>query len=427
MINMENNFQINVQSNIQIIFIFFCVSKLLIQLYLNRRNFYYLKKHYHFVPDFFKALTELSVHQKSINYSCAKLNVSFVSSILQFIFILFWLPWGGLNWLQSSIVDYFGQQNEILFGLCLFGLFAIISFFLELPETIYSTFFLEEKFGFNQSTPKIFLMDLFKQALLFIILGLPILSAIIYLFEASGEFWYLYAWIFLTLIQLTLIWAYPRIFAPIFNKFTPLGDGELKNKILELANKTSFSTKDIFIMDASKRSKHGNAYFTGLGKYKRVVFFDNLINQLNSDELVAILAHEIGHFKKKHIVKGLLISLISSFVTLFLMAQLTGFEEFYSGHFVDFNGASITLLLFSMIFPQYVFLITPLSNWFSRKNEYEADEYAAKYSSGEMLISGLVKLYRENASSLVIDSWYSHFYYSHPAAYERIQFLRSKK
>jgi STE24 endopeptidase len=397
--------------------------KFAIQLYLNRRNFQFVKKHRPAVPELFSKQVDTQSHQKAADYTCEKLNFAIVTMVTSNIIFLAWLPLGGLERLDQ-MVRAFGITSELSHGMAIFAAFLAINFILDLPETLYSTFVLEEKYGFNKTTLKTFISDLVKQILLGTIIGAPILLGILYFYISMGTIWWLIAWSFLTAIQLILLWAYPNFLAPIFNKFTPLEDGELKSKIENLATKTEFFAEGIFVMDASKRSGHGNAYFTGFGKYKRIVFFDTLLKQLSPDELEAVLAHEIGHFKHKHILKGLILSLAFSFIGFFSLGMLSRMDSFYQGHFISTPSAAMALLLFMLVVPLYTFFLTPLMNMFSRKNEYEADSYAAKHSDAFQLIEALLKLYKENASSLTTDKIYSKFYYSHPPALERVEYLQ---
>jgi STE24 endopeptidase len=405
------------------LFFILLVGKLAIQIYLNRRNYNFVKKHRPDVPQLFARQVDLTAHQKAADYTCEKLNFSIATTLVANLVLLAWLPLGGLDRLDQ-IIRYFGPMGDISHGLLLFGFFMLINFIIDLPETLYSTFVLEEKYGFNRTTPKVFVTDLLKQTLLGLVIGTPILASILYFYISMGNIWWFVAWGFLTAIQILLLWAYPNFLAPIFNKFTPLEDGEVKSKIEALAQKTEFYAEGIFVMDASKRSGHGNAYFTGLGKYKRIVFFDTLLKQLSADELEAVLAHEIGHFKHKHILKGLFISLGFSFLGFLALGMLSQSPSFYSGHFISTPSPAMALLLFMLVVPLYTFFLTPVMNIFSRKNEYEADAFAATHSNAFHLVEALLKLYKENASSLTTDRIYSKFYYSHPPALERVEYLQ---
>ncbi len=238
-----------------------------------------------------------------------------------------------------------------------------------------------------------------------------------------GELWWLYAWIFLSAFQLIMMWVYPTFIAPLFNKFEPLEEGEVKDKILNLLQRTGFESNGLFIMDASKRSGHGNAYFTGFGKTKRIVFFDTLVNTLEASEIEAVLAHELGHFKRKHVMKLMAKAFIFSFVGLYILGYLMKAEWFFTAHGVESTQSYIALTLFMMVSGIYTFFITPLSSWTSRKYEFEADEFAAKHSDASDLINALVKMYKDNASTLTPDPVYSAFYHSHPPALIRVNFL----
>jgi STE24 endopeptidase len=295
--------------------------------------------------------------------------------------------------------------------------------FLSIPQSIYTTFVVEERFGFNKTTPKTFLIDMLKGAVVGSIIGLPLIYGILWIMQALGTFWWVYAWGFMTVFQLFIIWAYPNFIAPLFNKFSPLEEGETKNKILELLKRTHFESDGLFVMDASTRSSHGNAYFTGFGKTKRIVFFDNLLKTLAPAEVEAVLAHELGHFKKKHIIKGLIKGIVMSFIGFAILGWLKTWVPFYYGHGVEAVTNHTALLLFVMVSGVYTFWITPLMALSSRKFEFEADEFAAKHAQAEDLIHALVKLYKDNASTLTPDPIYSAYYHSHPPALIRVQHL----
>lgn len=375
----------------------------------------------HEVPEAFTGKISKEEHMKAALYTIAKSKFSQVSMVISVITLVIWLPMGILNrfdiWLMTAIDD------EILRGLALFGIFSIINLVIDLPEKVYSTFVLEEHFGFNKTTPKIFVTDIFKQLILSILIAAPLLYALLYILKELGDFWWLYAWAFIVSFQFLMILIYPTFIAPLFNKFSPLDEGDLKKKIENLLQKIGFAHKGIFIMDASKRSAHGNAYFTGFGKTKRIVFFDNLLKTLDNDEVEAVLAHELGHFKHKHITKMLFISVFSMLVGFYVLGFCYKSEAFFQGHFVTYPSSYMALLLFSLISPLYTFFLTPLFSMFSRKNEYEADSFAAEHADPNKLVSALVNLYKENASTLTPDPLFSKIYYSHPPALDRIKHL----
>ncbi|MCY4523287.1 MAG: M48 family metallopeptidase [Halobacteriovoraceae bacterium] len=412
-------------STITDIFLSFLMAKYLAVAWLNYRNKKHIKNHQDRVPQKFQQKISLEEHQKAARYSIAKIKTGEYFGFLDFIVLMGWTLFGGLQYLDTLVVSQF--QNEIIRGIVFFTLMGLISLIIDIPQSLYSTFVLEEKFGFNKTTPKTFVMDLVKSIIISTLIGLPVLSMVLWILQLTKDSWWIYAWGFLTVIQLVLIWLYPRVIAPWFNKFTPLSEGELKTKILNLLERTGFASKGIFVMDASRRSTHGNAYFTGLGKNKRIVFFDTLINNLEDKEVEAVLAHELGHFKKKHILKSLVMRTAFSFIGFALLGFLYQWLPFYQGHGVDNPSGYMALALFSMVGSAYTFFLTPLINSISRKHEYQADRFAAEHAEADRLISALVKLHKDNASTLTPDPLYSAFYYSHPPTMARTDFLEKCK
>ena len=404
----------------QISFLSLIIINHLFEIYLNRRQLATLHKNALEVPQEFTSVISLADHKKSISYAAAKLNLAQLQLIWDAILLFYWFPFRGAEKLYLLTP---GQDihKEVLF-LVLFGL---IQFVLNIHWSVYSTFVLEEKFGFNKTTPGLFLKDRLKGLILSALLGLPLLYAMISLFTILGQWWWLVSFLIVTGFQFFLVWIYPKFIAPLFNKFHPLEEQELKEGIENLVQNAGFHAKEVFVMDASKRSSHGNAYFTGLGKNKRVVFFDTLIKDLKIKEVLAILAHELGHMKLKHIPKSMALSISLSFLGFWLMGRLANEVWFFNGHFVRAVSPGVLFLLFSQAIPTYTFWFSPLSSWLSRKREFEADAYAAKETQGEDLISGLLKLYQQNASPVITDKMYSNFYHSHPPALERIKALRS--
>ncbi len=404
----------------QVIFIAAIVVSHLFEIYLARRQVTTLHQNRGTVPKEFSEFLELEDHQKAINYATAKLSLSQARLVWDAILLFYWFPFRGAEKLYLAIPDE-NIHREVLF---LFS-FVLIQTLLNLPWSIYSTFFLEEKYGFNRSTPKLFFKDRLKGLLLGAVIGIPLLYGILAIYEGTGKWWWLVSFIFMTLFQFALVWLYPTVIAPLFNKFKPLDDEELKTGIENLVTRAGFKAKEVFVMDASSRSSHGNAYFTGLGKKKRVVFFDTLLKDLGNNEILAILAHELGHMKLKHIPKSLIASLVMSFAGFWLMGQLSSQNWFYSGHFIRVISPGALFLLFTQALPLYTLWFGPINTWISRKREFEADEYAAGETRAEDLISGLLKLYKQNASPVVTDKIYSGFYHSHPPALERIKKLQS--
>ncbi len=375
------------------------------------------------VPEPFEGKITLEEHQKAAHYTRTKSRFAQVTNILGVGVLLIWLPFGLLENFDSWVRANF--EGEINRGLALFGLFFLVNLLLGIPEKLYATFVIEEKFGFNKTTPKVFFIDLIKQLILTLLIGAPFLYIMLIILEKLGDLWWIYAWSFMIGFQFLMILIYPNFIAPLFNKFSPLDSGSLKEKIENLLNKIGFAHNGIFIMDASKRSSHGNAYFTGFGKTKRIVFFDNLLKSLNDEEVEAVLAHELGHFKHKHIVKMLTISVISALIGFYVLGVCYKSPDFFTGHFVSTQSSYMALLLFSMVSSLYTFFLTPFFSMFSRKHEYEADSFAAEHSNAQMLISALVSLYKENASTLTPDPLFSKIYHSHPPAMDRIKHLES--
>ncbi|OUR96486.1 peptidase M48 [Halobacteriovorax marinus] len=404
-------------------FLFFLFTKSLIEAYLDNRNRKHILANRNKVPEKFESQITIEEHKKAADYTIEKIRVGKFFNFIELILLLIWTIGGGVEALDHLAKNL--NLSEMMTGVTFFGIYMIISFILGLPQSIYSTFVLEEKFGFNKTTPKTFLLDLVKGTILGVLIGLPIIYGILWIMNALGEYWWAYAWAFLTIVQFTIMWAYPRFIAPLFNKFSELEEGEVKDKVEVLLAKTGFESNGLFVMDASIRSSHGNAYFTGFGKNKRIVFFDTLIKNLTADEVTAVLAHELGHFKRKHIVKGLIKSVIFSLVGFAVLGFMASWTPFFLGHGVEAQNTHTGLLLFMMVAGVYTYGLIPLNAMTSRKYEFEADEFASQYANAQDLITALVKLYKHNASTLTPDPGYSKFYHSHPPALVRVQHLES--
>jgi STE24 endopeptidase len=302
---------------------------------------------------------------------------------------------------------------------------TVISSLLNLPFSLYQTFVIEERFGFNQTTIKTWLLDLLKTALLVAALGIPLLAAILWLMNQAGAQWWIYAWLLWMGFSLVLMWAYPAFIAPLFNKFSPLEDEALRERIEKLLRRCGFTSRGVFVVDGSRRSSHGNAYFTGFGRNKRIVFYDTLLESLSADEVEAVLAHELGHFKRNHLKKSLLLSGAFSLLGFALLAWLMRSDWFYSALGVEVASTHTALILFVLVMPVFTYFINPLFSALSRKHEFEADEFAHFNSDYKALISALVNLYRDNASTLTPDPLHSMFYDSHPPATIRINRLET--
>lgn len=392
------------------------------QLYLSLRQLLHVQRHRHAVPAAFAEKITLAEHQKAADYTIAKGSLGRKEILWGFAVLLFWTLGGGLDWLDRQWRSL--GWNDLYTGTAVITSLLLISSLLDLPFSLYRTFVLETRFGFNKTTPAIFAMDWLKGAALALVLGVPLVMLILWLMQAAGSLWWMYAWAALTAFSLLMTWAYPRFIAPLFNQFTPLQDGEVAQRIHALLERTGFSNKGVFVMDGSKRSAHGNAYFTGFGKNKRIVFFDTLLQHLTPAQVEAVLAHELGHFKHKHIFKGMALSMLLTLAGFAILAWLMGQNWFYTGLGVSQPSTYMALILFMLASPAFTFFITPIMAWWSRRHEFEADAFAATQSSATELIAALVGLYKGNASTLTPDPWHSAFYDSHPPASVRIAHLQ---
>jgi len=391
------------------------------RLWLSNRQTQYIHAHRTQVPAPFAQQISLEDHQKAADYTNAKAQLGRMETLYDAVLLLGWTLGGGIALVQSLVQSsglggLWGAVASILVAL-------LVSGALSLPFGIALTFGIEARFGFNRSTPGLFVADMFKGLVLTLALGAPLLAAVFWIMAHAGELWWFYAWALWSGFGLLMFWAYPTLIAPIFNKFEPLQDANLKQRVEALLDRCGFHSKGIFVMDGSRRSAHGNAYFTGLGNNKRIVFFDTLIKTLQPLEVEAVLAHELGHFRKRHIRKRLIWSLISSLIGLAMLGWLKTQVWFYTDLGVPDASDQAALLLFIMIVPVFTYFFSPFSAWFSRKQEFEADAYAASQSDAGALVEALVKLYRENASTLTPDPVHSAFYDSHPPALIRIQHL----
>lgn len=408
-----------------LIFLIATFAYVITLLWLNVRQDKAMAKSFDTVPNGFETKITLEQHQKAAKYTQAKLLVNHFEVIFSTIVLLVWTLGGGLNALD---IFWQAQTNDVLYIGVLFILsLMIIGSLIDLPFSVYRTFVLEQKFGFNKTTTSTFMGDLFKELLLILVIGLPLIYAILWLMSKMGEFWWAYVWLMLTGFSLLMFWLYPTYIAPIFNKFKPLDNLKLKTKIDNLLTRTGFKSDGVFVMDGSKRSSHGNAYFTGIGKNKRIVFFDTLLEGMNDSEVEAILAHELGHFHHKHIRKRMISSFTISLLGLALLGYLINQAWFFNGLGIESMSNHVALILFTLTLPVFSFFISPISNALSRKHEFEADSFAAKHTNAGDLVSSLVKLYRDNATTLTPDKLYSAFHDSHPSASIRIAHLKANE
>lgn len=407
------------------IFVFFLAAMAATQLWLARRHITNVRKHRPTVPESFKNNISLDDHQKAADYTTAKTQLGMIETVFGTLILLGWTLAGGLEVLNRLIITL--EYSAVVTGTCFILGLMIISSIIELPMSLYQTFILEERFGFNKTTPTTFIMDMLKGLLLMLVIGSPLLATVLWIMEKMGTYWWFYVWLVWTGFSLIMLWAYPVIIAPLFNKFRPLEEGSTRNRIQSLLKRTGFKSKGIFIMDGSKRSAHGNAYFTGFGKNKRIVFFDTLLETLSDPEMEAVLAHELGHFKRHHVIKRMIVIFSTSLLGLFILGWLMQQPWFYSGLGVSSTSTYMALTLFMLVGPVFTFFLNPLSSWFSRKHEFEADEFAAKTADANDLVTALVKMYKENAATLTPDNLHSAFYDSHPPAPIRIAHLQSMK
>lgn len=409
-------------TDFRLVFLLFLLFSTALQLWLKTRHLQHILRHRAAVPADFAAGIELAAHQKAADYSVAKARLARWVIAWEALVLSFFTLGGGIGWLDG--LSRAGLGEGVWAGLGLIAGLTLLSSVLSLPFSLYSTFVLEERFGFNKMTAKLFIIDLLKSTLLGAALGLPLVALVLWLMDAAGSLWWLYAWAAWVGFGLILMAIYPSFIAPLFNKFTPLEDASLKSRIDALLSKCGFASNGVFIMDGSKRSSHGNAYFTGFGKTKRIVFFDTLIERLTPAEIEAVLAHELGHYKRRHIIKRMVLMYGLGLLTLALLGYLKDADWFYAGLGVNQPSTAAALTLFFTALPVFTFPFGWLSSRGSRQHEYEADEYAASVSSADALVSGLVKLYRDNASTLTPDPLHSLFYDSHPPAALRIAALR---
>ncbi len=410
--------------NFTLLFLAMLAVSTLMRLYLSQRQINFVTQNREKVPESFAENISLEDHQKAADYTTAKVKFGRLPLFYEVALLLLWTLGGGLDWLDTNIIAL--ELGPVLTGISVILIYTLISSLLDLPFSIYSTFVIEEKYGFNRTTVKTFIIDIFKGSLLGLLLGVPLLYVVLWLMEQAGDQWWIYTWIVVSGFSLFMMWVYPTWIAPIFNKFEPLEEGETLNRITSLLNRCGFSSNGIFVIDGSKRSSHGNAYFSGFGRNKRIVFFDTLLKMLSDDELEAVLAHELGHFKKKHIIKGMAISFSTTLLALALLAWLMKSEWFYTSLGITHTSTYMALLLFTLVLPVFTFVFQPLFSIFSRKNEFEADAFAAEQTDARYLIQALVGLYRENASTLTPDPMYSAFYDSHPPAPVRIAHLNAQ-
>ncbi len=410
-----------------LLFIAFLLTDVLLRFWLSSRQLRHVLRHRNEVPAAFADRIGLYSHQRAADYTVAKMQLSMVEHATEVAVLIGLTLLGGLQFIDVQL----GQliANDMGRQLALIGAVLALMGVIGLPFSAWRKFRLEAKFGFNRVTPRLFITDTLKALLLVLLFGTPLVAGVLWIMGNSGTQWALWAWATWVVFNFMVLWLFPTVISPLFNKFTPLDDPEMAKRIHSLAQRCNFSLKGLMVMDGSRRSAHGNAYFTGFGKSRRIVFFDTLLARLNVDEVEAVLAHELGHFKHKHIIRRMVISFAMALAFFLLLGWLSTQVWFY----VDLGvlpqlgrpNDALALILFFLVMPVFTFWITPLNSWLSRRDEYQADRYAAHQSSTQALVSGLIKLYDDNAATLTPDPLHSAFYDSHPPAIQRIHHLKN--
>jgi len=405
------------------LFVLLLVAGTLVRSWLNQRQITAVQRHREQVPEPFKDQIEVEAHQKAADYTTALGRLARWDNLLDAAVALLLTLGGGIAAIDAlwRTVEWSGPWHGTAVVLSTVLLMSAVS----LPLSLYRTFVIEARFEFNRTTLGLFATDLMKVLLLSLAFGGPLLYVILWLMERAGASWWIYAWLVWTAFSVFMTWIYPTFILPLFNKFTPLSDEALKQRTEALVARCGFASRGVFVMDGSRRSTHGNAFFIGIGRNKRIVFFDTLLERLHAQEIEAVLAHELGHYRLNHIRARLILSVVISFGGFALLAALAAWPEFYAALGVREPAPHIALLLFMIVLPAFTFFLAPLSAWWSRKHEFEADEFASKHASAGELAAALVKLYRDNATTLTPDELHSAFYDSHPPALVRIARLRS--
>jgi STE24 endopeptidase len=389
------------------------------RLWLATRQVRHVSAHRAAVPASFADSIPLAAHQKAADYTAAKARLGMIDMLLGAVALLVFTLAGLIQWLSAAWGRVF-TTGSIAHGTALLLSIVFLQALISLPLAAYRTFGIEARFGFNRMTLRLYIADLVKHALVGLALGVPLLVAVLWLMDRAGELWWLYAWIVWVAYSALLMMIVPKFIMPLFNKFTPVTEGDLAARVARLLERTGFKSSGLFLMDGSKRSSHGNAFFTGFGAAKRIVLFDTLVSRLQPPEVEAVLAHELGHYRLHHIAKQMVLSAVISLVVLALLGQLIDRDWFYAGLGVTTPSHAAALALFMMVLPEFLFFVQPLTSRYSRRREYEADAYAVSHANAQELERALVKLYKDNAATLTPDPLHSAFYDSHPPAAMRI-------
>jgi len=410
-----------------IVFVAAVLLTLLGKLALMRRQIRHVQARRDAVPPAFAESIGLESHRRAADYTRARMRLGIADAVVGVVFVLALTLGGGLQAIYALLAARV-EPGGLVHGVALLATVGVLGWLVELPFSLVRTFGIEKRFGFNRMTGKLFVADLMREGTLAAVIGLPVLAAVLWLMGAMGERWWLWVWLFWLGFNLLALFVWPAFIAPLFNKFTPLADEALKARVERLLARCGFRSRGLFVMDGSRRSAHGNAYFTGFGAAKRIVFFDTLLEKLRPEEVEAVLAHELGHFHHRHIWKRLAVIAAVSLGLLWLLGWLIAQPWFFTGLGMrsDVGGTAVALALFALALPAFMFPLGPLMSHWSRKHEFEADAYAARHARAEDLVTALVKLYRDNASTLTPDPLYSRVFDSHPPAALRVSRLRAE-
>ena len=411
-------------TNFTQIFIVLISIKFLLETYLKIRNLKSIDNNKESVPDRFKDVVTEEEYKKSIFYNTDRIKFQIFTSLFGSIVLIIFTIGGLLNYLTQVVMDI--TPSNVLGAVLLGLLLIIVEEIISIPISIYSTFVIEERHGFNKTTKKTFVTDIFKGLLISGAISSILYATVIFIIISAGDLWWIYAFAAVFTLQAIIFFLYPVLIMPLFNKFEPLDDEEFKKPIEKLLEKVDFKSKGLFVMNASLRSTHGNAFFTGIGKNKRIVFFDTLLKTINPDEMEAILGHELGHYKLGHIRKTLISSLVFGFLGFYILNEIFKSDNFFIAHGLENLTVYSKFLMFYLVIGSYTFFTKPITSALSRKREFEADDFSFQFTDGEHMISGLLKLTKDNASNLTPDPLYSSYYYSHPPIAERVASIENK-
>ncbi|MEZ5739116.1 MAG: M48 family metallopeptidase [Burkholderiaceae bacterium] len=405
-----------------LLFLFALTCSTVLRLWLGMRQVRHVRQHRGAVPQAFAEGISLSAHQRAADYTVARVGLGLVDALANVFLLIALTLLGGLQWIYDQF-DLCCSGSPLLAQLGFVATVAVLGSLLDLPLAWYRQFRLEKRFGFNRMSPALFIADIARGTLLAALIGLPMIALVLWLMQQSGSAWWFWVWLAWMSFNLVLLVLYPTVIAPRFNTFEPLPDNALRDRVESLLRRCGFTVSGLYVMDGSRRSSHGNAYFTGFGKAKRIVFFDTLLQRLDADQIEAVLAHELGHFRHRHILKRIALSFVGSFLGLALLGWLAQQPWFYAGlgmtpGLIGYEGPA--LVLFMLALPAFVFPMRPLAAWMSRRDEFEADAYAAGQTEARHLASALVRLYKDNATTLTPDPVHSAFYDSHPPASVRV-------